>query len=82
MKTTVEISDSLFQEVRDLSRQQQRSLRSLIEEGLRLVLRERRAERDGFRLRKATFGGEGLSPELPPGDWQVVRGRIYGGRGE
>jgi hypothetical protein len=82
MKTTVEIADSLFAEARRLAQRERRSLRALIEEGLRLVMRERRARRGRFRLRKATFPGEGLEPDLRSGTWEEIRARIYEGRGE
>lgn len=81
MKTTVEISDSLFAEARRVAQRENRSLRALIEEGLRLVLGERRGRRDRFRLRNASFRGEGLQPELAPGEWEEVRRRAYEGRG-
>lgn len=82
MKTTVEISDSLFAEARQLAAQENRSLRALIEEGLRLVIGSRRSKRGGFQLRSASFKGEGLVPDLAPGSWDQVRQRIYEGRGE
>jgi hypothetical protein len=82
MKTTVEISDSLFAEARRLAQREHRSLRALIEEGLRLLVRERRVRRGQFRLRKATFRGEGLHPNLRSGAWEEIRSRAYEGRGE
>lgn len=82
MKTTVEISDSLFAEVRRLAQREHRSLRALIEEGLRLVVRERRDRRGQFRLRKATFRGEGLHPDVRSTAWEELRARVYEGRGE
>lgn len=83
MKTTVEISDNLFAEARQLAKRENRSLRALIEEGLRLVVGSRRAERGRFEMRKASFvGGEGLAPDLAPGNWEQIRQRIYESRGE
>lgn len=81
MKTTVEISDGLFAEARRMAEREKRSLRSLIEEGLREVLKRRRAGRGAFRLRKASFGGEGLHPDAGTGEWPEIRARIYQGRG-
>jgi hypothetical protein len=82
MKTTVEIADSLFAEARRIARREGRPLRALIEEGLRLVVGARRARRGRFRLRKATFRGQGLHPDLRSGRWEEVRQRIYEDRGE
>jgi hypothetical protein len=81
MKTTVEISDSLFAEARRVAQRESRSLRALIEEGLRLVLGQRRAQRERFRLRKASFRGKGLQAELASGEWDEVRRQAYEGRG-
>ena len=81
MKTTVEISDSLFAEARRVAQRENRSLRALIEEGLRLVVGHRRAARGQFRLRPASFRGEGLDPGLESGDWEAIRRRAYEGRG-
>ena len=80
MKTTVEISDPLFTEARSLAASEDTTLRALIEEGLRRLLEERRARSD-FVLRRATFGGRGLRPEIREGSWERIRDLIYEGRG-
>lgn len=56
------------------------TLKALIEQGLRLVLAEKR---DGprFRLRDASVGGKGLNPEFKDASWQKVRDAIYKGEG-
>ena len=82
MKTTVEISDSLLSEARRLAQRERRSLRALIEEGLRLVVRHRRAKSGTFRLRKASFRGEGLQAGLEAASWEEIRRQTYSGRGE
>jgi hypothetical protein len=55
-------------------------LRALIEEGLRRVL-ERRQKHGRFRLRRASFRGNGLQPGVREGRWEPIRDRIYEGRG-
>jgi hypothetical protein len=80
MKTTVEIADSLLAAARRLAAREGTSVRALIEEGLRRVV-DKRERRGGFRLRRVTFGGEGLSPDLSPDDWAGIRDRAYDGRG-
>ncbi|HEX6314302.1 MAG TPA: hypothetical protein VFZ73_05560 [Gemmatimonadaceae bacterium] len=80
MKTTVEISDSLFAEARKVAQRENRPLRSLIEEGLRLVVGQRRSRRGAFKLRRASFGGGGLQPGVS--NWDDIRKRAYEGRGE
>ena len=81
MKTTVEISDALLSEVRQLARREGTTLRALVEEGLRRIMSERSA-RKGFELRKVAFRGEGLDPDLEGGSWEEIRRRIYEDRGE
>ena len=76
MKTTVEISDSLLAEARSLAAKEQTTVRALIEEGLRRIVADRRSGAP-FRLRRATFGGQGIRPELATASWDAVRDLIY-----
>jgi len=80
MKTTVDISDSLLEAVKQFSAEHKMTLRELVEAGLRQVLKQREISGD-FRLRKASFKGQGLQPGVPEGSWTDVRARIYQGRG-
>jgi CRISPR/Cas system-associated protein Csm6 len=80
MKTTVDISDQLLDEARRLASRERTTLRALIEEGLRRIVTERK--RTGpFRLRKATFKGEGLQPAVAGSSWDRLREMAYEGRG-
>jgi Arc/MetJ family transcription regulator len=82
MKTTIYIADSLFQESQRLARQERTTLRSLVEEGLRRVISDRRRRRkQDFRLRKATFKGRGLQPHLAGATWDQILDIGYEGRG-
>jgi hypothetical protein len=62
VKTTVEIADPLFHQVKALAAYEGLNFRSLVEEGLRSVLDARRgAATKPFRLRDGSFkGGHGL----------------------
>ena len=80
MKTTVQIPDSLFEEARKLAHREQTTLKALIEEGLRHVISEHQRERQ-FRLRNATFKGNGLQPHLAGASWEHIRELSYEGRG-
>jgi hypothetical protein len=80
MKTTIQISDSLMKELKKLARQEGSSMKSLVEEGLRLVI-SRRGKREGFRLRKASFRGGGLQEHVRGAGWDQIRDMSYGGRG-
>jgi len=80
MKTTVNIADTLLSDAKRLAAQERTTLRALIEEGLRRVL-ERRQRRGPFQLRRASFRGKGLQPEITEGQWERTRDLIYEGRG-
>ncbi|HJQ41413.1 MAG TPA: type II toxin-antitoxin system VapB family antitoxin [Thermoanaerobaculia bacterium] len=79
MKTTVEITDSLLDEAKQVASRESSTLRELIEEGLRRSLEERRKKKD-FRLRRASFRGKGLQPGISS-QWDRLREIVYEGRG-
>lgn len=81
MKTTIQISDSLLEEARRIATRDRTTIIALVEEGLRRIIDERRIKA-GYRLRRATFKGEGLHSHVADGSWQAIREIIYQGRGE
>jgi hypothetical protein len=82
MKTTIQIADSIFREARQVARQERTTFRALVEEGLHRVISERRRrQKQGFRLRKATFKGKGLQPHLAGATWDQILDISYEGRG-
>lgn len=80
MKTTVDIVDALLAEAKVVASAEGTTVRALIEEGLRSVIDGRKGRR-GFALRRATFRGNGLRPEVREGTWERIRDLIYEGRG-
>lgn len=76
MKTSIEISDPLLRRARALAAREGRTVRELVEAGLRLVLEqsERSAE---FRLRDASVGGRGLAQGLSYDDWGKILEMAY-----
>jgi len=80
MKTAIQIADNLFKEARKLAHRERTTLKALVEQGLRLIVSERK-RRNGFRLRKATFKGQGLQPHLSGASWEQIRELRYEGRG-
>ena len=56
------------------------TLRALVEQGLRQVVAEKR-RKTPFRLRKASFKGNGLRPEMADAGWERLRDLAYEGRG-
>lgn len=80
MKTSIQISDSIFEEARRLAAEEHTTMKALVEEGLRKVLTERK-KKAAFRLERASFKGEGLQPEFEGASWEKVREAAYEGRG-
>jgi hypothetical protein len=80
MKTTVEIPDGLLREVKRVALRERSTVRALIEQGLRTVVRARK-QHGNFRLRKASFRGDGLIDGRSLRDWETIRDLIYSGRG-
>jgi hypothetical protein len=80
MKTTIQIPDSLFEEVRKLAHREQRTMKAIVEEGLRHIVSERK-RRSRFRLRKASFKGKGLQPHVAGASWDQILQLSYEGRG-
>lgn len=80
MKTTIELADDLAVDAKRFAARHGVTLRSVIEEGIRMKLRTERT-RAAFRLRDAAVDGSGLQPEFRDADWPAVREAIYEGRG-
>lgn len=80
MKTTIEIPDPLFRELRAFAARHSLSLKTVVERALRELLRGPRNGKP-FRLKKASFRGEGLQSGASSGDWETVRAMIYEGQG-
>jgi hypothetical protein len=82
MKTTVEIADPLLRKARKLAKDRKTTLREVLETALRREIAEAARARKPFRLKRATFRGEGLQPGVDLSNWDQVRSIVYDGRGE
>ena len=78
MKTTIEIADPIFEDVKAIAAREGTTVRALVESGLRLVVAERQSKQGAFKLRNASFDGEGLNPELGDASWERIRDLAYG----
>ena len=76
MKTTVEIPDAVLNDVRDLARRENTTVRALIERGLRRELAEAE-HNDPFKLRRASVGGSGLRKSDSDVRWDRLRELAY-----
>jgi hypothetical protein len=81
MKTTIDIPDALLDEARRVAEEKGLTSRSVAEQGLRHMLDQHRSPRQPFRLRKHTFNGQGLLPEVADADWSEIRRRAHEDRG-
>jgi hypothetical protein len=80
MKTTIEIPDSLFKEAKRLAARDGTTVKTLIENGLRQVISQRKHPHV-FKLRKATFKGRGIQPSASGLNWDQLRELVYEGQG-
>ncbi len=79
MKTTVEIEDALLARARSLAQRTGRSMRSLVEEGLRRCLEDQR-QPARYKLPDRSVGTVGDQNPLETLSWQDLRDQIYSGR--
>jgi hypothetical protein len=83
MKTTVELPDALFAEVKRLAAERGLTMRSILEDSLRRTIDEyRNASRQRQVLRDTRVGAGGLRPEIAAGGWDAIRAEIYPVRDE
>jgi len=81
VKTTVEIRDQLYARAQKKAQRDGRSMRSLIEEGLRLCLEaDERAKSGRYRLPDKSVGDPKGPNPLESMSWPELRDEIYGGR--
>jgi hypothetical protein len=74
MKTTIEISDGLFERAKALAQRDATTLRELVEQGLTQVIAQRAAPAKPFKLEKRTVKGKGLTDEaIARGGWAALR---------
>lgn len=76
MKTTIDIADPLLREAKRRAQTENRTLRDLVEEGLRRVLEDSRSA-SSFRLDRHVFKGQGTQAGVAEGDWATIRDLIY-----
>ncbi len=79
MRTTVDLPDELVLEVQRIAREQNRTMRSVMEEALRgTIAKYHRAQ--VFELSDASVDGNGLQPGLRDDGWDELRALAYGNR--
>jgi hypothetical protein len=78
VKTTVDIADDLLKRSQQLAKREGSTLRAVLEEGLRLVLKGPPNHLGSRAFRFPTFGKGGLNAEFRDADWEKIRTTIYG----
>lgn len=81
VKTTIDISRSLFEETKAFAGRSGKTFKEMVETALHLLLKSQKETQEVFKLRKHTFRGQGLAEDLADGDWHKIRARVYEGRG-
>ena len=79
MKTTIELPDPLFAQARRYAGAHKMTMKSLIEQGLRKVMAEKKTEKP-FKLRDGSVTGNGMTPEYQNATWEEKLQMIYGDR--
>lgn len=76
MKTTIDISDALFEQARAQAKVRGVTLRALVESGLRLVMAQAKPVGEPFKLRDLSFGssadGVTLESQSDPRQWREM----------
>ena len=81
MKTTIDIADSLMNELKRTAAKEKTTMRRIIETALRAFLSNRKGSKGSFKLKDGSFRGRGMAPGVREGDWSRTRELIYEGRG-
>ena len=78
MKTTIDIPDPLFRELKQYAAQRGVSMRVVVQQSLQATIRGESPRRRRFKLKTITTKGEGL---ICDADWGTIRSLIYEGHG-
>ena len=81
MKTTLEISDPLLEQVRAIAARDGDTLRSLVEQGLRKVVADRQTKAKPFKLRNVSVGTPGAQSPYEKLSSDEKLALMYEGRG-
>jgi hypothetical protein len=81
MKTTLDLSDSIYEEMKKFAMEHRTTMREIVESALRQYLRSRKKQEPLYRFDNPSFKGEGVCEGVREGDWDTIRSAIYEGRG-
>jgi hypothetical protein len=75
MKTTIDIADSLLTRAKAIAHRDNTTLRSLVEQGLDIVMQQR-ARPPKSKFKTITFRGRPNDP-VPDLNWEKIRDLVY-----
>lgn len=83
MKTTVEIPNALFREVKKIAAERKLSFKNIFYTALLLFVdsSKQNPSKKPFKLKKHPFKGRGLVDGLSHDDWPKIRALAYEGHG-
>ena len=81
MKTTLELSDAVFDALKNEAKESGASMKTIVESALRLYLNEKKAAKKAYSFPDCSVAGKGVSEGVEEGAWEVLRSAIYEGRG-
>ena len=73
VKTTIEISDDLFARIQRMARREKKTFRSLTEQGLRIVLKEKQSVPQKRKWKPITRGGGFVTEDISKMSWERLR---------
>ncbi len=80
MKTTIDIPDPIYKNIKKLAAEKGLTFKAIIEAAVREYLEYPHRRRPSFRLKKHPFGGQGLQEGIVEGNWAQIRSLIYESR--
>ena len=81
MKTTIELSDAVLEQTRELARRNGTTMRRIIESALRRYIAEQEKKTTCYRYERESFKGDGVCEGIQEGNWEMIRSMIYERRG-
>lgn len=81
MKTTLEISDPIFEQLKLIAVRQKTSFKQIVDMALQKFLAFTSLKPKKTKLKIKPFGGDGFCEGIDPNDWGNIRDISYAGRG-
>jgi len=81
MKTTVEINDVLITQLKQNARDNNTTMKELMEAAILLYLNKQMKSKIQYKFKNNSFKGNGVCEGIEEGAWESMRNKIYEGRG-